>query len=403
MTRQKNSSNISSNGKAFGVTLLELLSVIAIISLVAGVAFATYARTAKENRMNDAKDFLYSMLNAARQHESQTSTLITGARTAQDWELNWKQYLAPYLAAQNDGTPHLPILTAGQGEHQTTYFFSADVSGKLRLYSRNAATNDYLELSWDGELTKGLNPSDCIGNAECIGADQNPCTDHVCSSGTCQLIENSLPCDDNNSCTLGDICTQGVCLGAPMNCNDSNSCTDDSCSAGSCQHSNNTSSCDDGNICTTGDQCLSGLCSASGSLNCDDNNACTNDSCDMSSGCAHTLLPGAQCDENADCTGGKVCNLCQCVQPCSTDEECDDSDVCNGVEICQGGFCAAGIAPNCADTNTCTSDSCDPALGCVHTTLPNGTACNDGNSCTGGDRCVSGTCTPRIWSGNCNI
>jgi len=46
---------------------------------------------------------------------------------------------------------------------------------------------------------------------------------------------------------------------------------------------------------------------------------------------------------------------------------CDDATVCNGHEVCGGGTCNPGTPPNCDDGNICTTDSCDPATGCVHT------------------------------------
>jgi hypothetical protein len=53
---------------------------------------------------------------------------------------------------------------------------------------------------------------------------------------------------------------------------------------------------------------------------------------------------------------------------CSADGDCGDADVCNGAETCEdGGTCAAGAPLDCDDGKACTVDSCDPALGCVHT------------------------------------
>jgi FtsP/CotA-like multicopper oxidase with cupredoxin domain len=53
---------------------------------------------------------------------------------------------------------------------------------------------------------------------------------------------------------------------------------------------------------------------------------------------------------------------------CTGDGDCGDADVCNGAETCEGGgTCAAGAPLDCDDGKACTADSCDPALGCVHT------------------------------------
>jgi hypothetical protein len=46
---------------------------------------------------------------------------------------------------------------------------------------------------------------------------------------------DGLACDDNNACTKGDSCKQGMCVGQLYSCNDGLSCTTDSCDgAGGC-------------------------------------------------------------------------------------------------------------------------------------------------------------------------
>jgi hypothetical protein len=35
--------------------------------------------------------------------------------------------------------------------------------------------------------------------------------------------------------------------------------------------------------------------------------------------------------------------------------------------VCAGGHCQSGTPTDCDDGNTCTTDSCDRATGCVHT------------------------------------
>jgi len=76
---------------------------------------------------------------------------------------------------------------------------------------------------------------------------------------------------------------------------------------------------------------------------------------------------------------------------------CDaDGSLCTVSDACQGGSCKAGGALNCDDAQVCTSDSCNPTTGCVHT--PNGAPCNDGNACTGPDVCAGGACAPATLS-----
>src|SRR5262249_1994949 len=44
------------------------------------------------------------------------------------------------------------------------------------------------------------------------------CTDDVCDgAGTCTHTPNTAPCDDGNTCTVGDVCVGGTCVsGAPQ-------------------------------------------------------------------------------------------------------------------------------------------------------------------------------------------
>jgi cysteine-rich repeat protein len=61
------------------------------------------------------------------------------------------------------------------------------------------------------------------------------------SSGTCQFVVLTGPCDDFNDCTTNDTCTTfGFCQGQPVA---------------------DGTSCDDGDQCTTGDTCNFGFCS----------------------------------------------------------------------------------------------------------------------------------------------
>ena len=63
---------------------------------------------------------------------------------------------------------------------------------------------------------------------------------------------------------------------------------------------------------------------------------------------------------------------------CTLDSDCADGNLCNGVETCSGGACQPGTPPDCSDVNACTTDACDPSLGCTHTSL----SCDDNDACT---------------------
>ncbi len=87
---------------------------------------------------------------------------------------------------------------------------------------------------------------------------------------------------------------------------------------------------------------------------------------------------------------------------------CDDNDICTSSDEERGaifGFGASGeprcgntpvtcsgIPISCDDGNVCTTESCDPALGCVFTLASDGTLCDDGNPATSNDHCSSGVC-----------
>ncbi|MCF7845009.1 MAG: hypothetical protein K9M03_04245 [Kiritimatiellales bacterium] len=88
------------------------------------------------------------------------------------------------------------------------------------------------------------------------------------------------------------------------------------------------------------------------------------------------------------CEAATICGGC-------TDASCDDGNDCNGVETCEGGVCNAGAPPICDDGNACSTDVCNPSLGCVYTPID----CNDYNSCTN-DACVGGSCT-HVNNGSC--
>src|SRR5262249_48985172 len=122
--------------------------------------------------------------------------------------------------------------------------------------------------------------------------------------------------------------------------------------------------CDDGNTVSC-DGC-SQFCQTE---NCSDGNDCTTDVCDPRLGCGpHTpVLAGTACSNHNACTV---------------------SGTCNG-----SGTCVGGPPVNCDDANACTTDSCDPATGCVHTCNTGatcGSVCGNTLHCTAGS---GGSCT----------
>jgi RHS repeat-associated protein len=78
--------------------------------------------------------------------------------------------------------------------------------------------------------------------------------------------------------------------------------------------------------------------------------------------------------------------------PVQAGTSCSDGNFCNGPETCMAGACSAGTPPPRDDGNLCTLDACDPVLGVQHLVFPDGTQCSDGTICTGIETCVSGAC-----------
>ncbi|HEX4824763.1 MAG TPA: hypothetical protein VFV19_10635 [Candidatus Polarisedimenticolaceae bacterium] len=281
------------------------------------------------------------------------------------------------------------------------------------VYTPNTAPCNDGNACTSGDVCGG---GTCHAGAPVVCNDNNPCTDDSCNPATgCVYTPNTAPCNDGNACTTGDTCGGGTChAGAPVVCNDSNPCTDDSCNpATGCVYTNNTASCDDGNACTTGDTCGGGTCHAGGAVTCDDNNPCTDDSCNPATGCVYTNNT-ASCDDGNACTSGDTCGggtchggapvVCNDNNACTTDScnpatgcvytnnnnACDDGNACTSGDVCGGGSCH-GTPIVCNDNNVCTDDSCNPATGCVYTA--NTASCDDGNDCTTGDTCSGGTCS----------
>ena len=280
------------------------------------------------------------------------------------------------------------------------------------VHTDNTAPCDDANVCTTGDTCGG---GTCNGGPSPNCDDNNPCTDDSCNPSTgCVHANNTNPCSDGNACTAGDVCGGGSCRGTALNCDDGNPCTDDSCNPSSgCVHTNNTAPCDDGNACTTNDTCLGGTCNPGWPIFCVDNNPCTTDTCNPTTGCVHTPNNRPCSDGNActgiDSCGGGVCNsgppvVCDDRNVCTTDtcnpatgcvftnntNACDDGNACTIGDTCGEGTCHAGTAADCNDHNLCTTDTCNPATGCVFTNNTN--SCDDGNACSVGDRCGGGAC-----------
>ncbi len=209
--------------------------------------------------------------------------------------------------------------------------------------------------------------------------DKNPCTDDVCDPKEgCQFKPNTAPCNaDDNSCTENDACQQGACVaGKTKSCDSGDACIVGKCSvlSGACTYNpNDGAPCNDANACTIGDTCAKDLCKGS-AASCDDGNVCTADSCVPSTGCVHAPAAGS----------------------------CDDGDACTAGDTCAGSKCVGtpiDVAKICDDSNVCSTDSCDPKVGCAHADVSGN--CDDGNACTTGDACAGGKCVSGTTTCSC--
>jgi len=287
----------------------------------------------------------------------------------------------------------------------------------------------------------------CLADEDCVPSlNMQQCNNQGGSylgSGTdCAGPSPCSPCTTDQDCGDADVCNgaetcdeQGNCQpGTPPECNDQNSCTDDSCDPlAGCRFTDNAAAgC--GACCK-----ISGPCVASTAAGCQFQEAGTfrgeGTSCDEPGICNGACCTGIDtcvsvifgaCAEargsffgigvsclDADCSQLGAC----CVPPegvcffasqfdclfvpeavflgnridctpdpcfCTDDQQCQDGDLCNGQEFCEGGFCRPGnVIPECDDGNPCTTDFCDPAVGCRF--LPNGNP--DCGACCLADNC----------------
>ena len=259
----------------------------------------------------------------------------------------------------------------------------------------------------------------CAGGAAKACDDGNPCTKDACVAGACAATPQAGPCDAGTVCAGSGICDAGKCkAGAPIGCDDVNACTDDGCDAKTgCTHAANTATCALADACLLG-QCKDAKCNAGSKIGCEDGNPCTSDACDAKKGCVYTALTDATaCGVKDACSAAPACSKGVCVpsakascddtNPCTDDAcnpalgctwmpnkaACEDDDLCTAKGTCSNGKCLTGVPidpKTCDDGNACTNDTCAAKTGCTH--APNTAACNDGTPCTTGEACSGGSC-----------
>ncbi len=233
----------------------------------------------------------------------------------------------------------------------------------------------------------------CQSAAACSGlwspAEVGPCRQTGCIAKKCSLypILQGKACADGDPCTIGSFCEDGDCVGGdPVPCDDGNPCTDDVCEPWvGCNFTANSSACDDGDACTLIDTCAAKAC-AGIPVSCDDGNVCTADACLPATGLCGSSAAAGVCDDGDVCTQGEACSEGACL----ASPQCDDGSACTEQDVCAGGKCA-GQPKVCDDGNPCTTDGCNPGVGCM--AIVNALPCNDGSACTPTDTCAAGNCS----------
>ncbi len=199
------------------------------------------------------------------------------------------------------------------------------------------ATEDGPAVMWGscdfGSCTCSYNKMPCLQN------QNNPCLDDVCVSGVCTYSYTTNTCNDNNLCTVDDVCSNGLCSGTQKNCDDSDVCTADSCdpATGDCVHTN-----------------IQGCCYTS--ADCDDNNLCTDDVCNTQNQCVNT-------NNNDDCGTCAKCSSGSCIADLTQDDDCGFCEKCTDKFTCGYQSTTEDVKNECA-LEDCSTGFCDGEGSC---------------------------------------
>ena len=111
-------------------------------------------------------------------------------------------------------------------------------------------------------------------------------------------------------------------------------------------------------------------------------------------GVAEVVPETAGCKSSADCpqpAAGCLANVCVaggCIpQPQADGTPCNDTSKCTAKAACAAGKCTAVAPLQCSDGKPCTTDGCDPAIGCTYAAIVSNQPCNDGDSCIADTAC----------------
>jgi hypothetical protein len=250
-----------------------------------------------------------------------------------------------------------------------------------------------------------------VGSAK-VCDDQKTCTADSCVPGEgCKHEFLSGDCEDGDLCTTGDYCLDGVCKkGGEKNCDDANACTADSCDpATGCLHANTGGACEDQDPCTVGDSCQEGLCTPGSRIcTCLSSAECAtyedNDLCNGTYHCTSTLPHVCEVDPATIKTCPESTDPCQAygcdpltgecaLEPANNGVACDDGQGCTDGDICAEGVCAGqsctalgkfcyqgacvDCVPDCSG-KLCGDDGCGGVCG----------LCDQGQECAAGVCCT---------------
>jgi hypothetical protein len=309
---------------------------------------------------------------------------------------------------------YLPFFTSTVAKCEYTCDDKCPYSGKKECYSngyRTCQTNVNGCLEWSNVVScddgDSCTTGDGCSNGFCVSGTPvncnyltDICNTGICASGQCIAQPKGGSCNDNDSCTDGDQCVNGSCSGTPKNCSYlTDACNTGTCSGGQCMAQMKSGACDDSDPCTVGDTCSNGNCLSGAPMDC----AYLTDSCNTgicSGGQCLAQSKAGACDDANPCTIGDNCSNGTCVPGPPLDCSAMTNACYDGV--CQGGICQKVSKPGmeCDDGVSCTVDSCDVLLGCLHE--PSNDLCDDGNACTTDECLLVADCINNPAPGPCN-
>lgn len=187
----------------------------------------------------------------------------------------------------------------------------------------------------------------CGASMICVGG---ACVASACGDGYVDEAAGEQ-CEDGNNVAF-DGCEPTTCT---FTCTEDGMC-DDGASCNGVETCNaSTHACDMGTPPAEGTSCSTAMIAMG---------VCRLEEC-VPAGCGNGVVDGGEdCDDMNDVEGDGCDN--DCTFSCTMDAECSDSDVCTGEETCDlaSHTCVAGTAMTCDDGVACTSDECDPVMGC---------------------------------------